>query len=611
MLAKSVAAVMLAAAAFSVGNAGGRARGEIRTLGPAPVDCAAIHRDFSDPSCLTQGAGGLSLSPHEVHAGGTLTGSTGECKIGFGNENPCPIDWSGLTGGGGAGVGGFKHTRCGAEDRSCTITIPRNAGTSRYTIVTLAVTNGFGRSISKDYFAIVGKGRREISGAVTDQDGKPLRGEKVTISGAARETLKTDRTGAYAVSVQPGRYVVRSAKAASEVTCSGTRVRGGCRLDVRTRDGTAAFVLGVDKFKRLFADQVACEDLSCQDELPLGDVWTSGFVYFSLKEWDPNGGPVTVTSPGQPAADVTLNEAGESQFRQVKVDLKPAAFDRAHGECRLSVDAKQGVASRRLKVVGKPITRVLYARAAQFRDVKLKTGDVICEGDFPHEVPPGTDFPHPVTVPPDRGEPFVEFGGSGQFIGQVLRRYVYGMSEVGPDGRPTAQLWDAPPGVQMAVSAIGSGPRRLHGGVPLAPGQTFCIRLGAHEAVLLRVAGNRIVKADGRECPRAHRGGRSPLVPIPTEGDFPPDSQRPPAEAGDLLLQGHAVSGGDMSAHSLTLDGGILLVRGDLTVRGALRGTGAVFATGSVAVGGAVDLTSDDVFTVVAHGDVILGGRRR
>lgn len=163
-----------------------------------------MHRDYADPTCTTQTRlGTFHLSPHVAHPGGRLTGTVAlNCK--------CPIDWSGLTR---LTLGGFQsplaHTRCGRDDTTCTVTIPKKASTARYSIVTVGITNEQGTGISKDYFAVVGGNYFQLAGHVTDQLAAPIADLPVLISGPGVEERKqTDATGLYSALLAGGRYVV-------------------------------------------------------------------------------------------------------------------------------------------------------------------------------------------------------------------------------------------------------------------------------------------------------------------------------------------------------------------------------------------------------------------
>ncbi len=128
--------------------------------GPVPPACGV----FYPGDCLiTTRLGALTISPHIVRAGHTVTGTvpTG-CVIGFGNNNPCPVGWTNLT------VLGAVRDGCGTLDYTCTVRIAPDAPTSVYEAINVTVTNGQGTGYSSDYLAIAGRGTVIVSGRVTE-----------------------------------------------------------------------------------------------------------------------------------------------------------------------------------------------------------------------------------------------------------------------------------------------------------------------------------------------------------------------------------------------------------------------------------------------------------
>lgn len=212
---------------------------ETDNFGPTPMDCGALGRDYTDPTCLTQTRNGtFSLSPHTVHAGGKLSGSIGNrCVIGYGNDSPCPIGWEEML------SIGKRASGCGSDDSSCTVRIPKLAPTSRWRIVTVGITSAQGTGISKDYFATIGKGKKLLAGHVKDEHLKPVRNVKVVITGGGkREVRKTDRTGYYSAVLKAGRYrVTAEREGLKPVKSRDCKVDGqACRVYL-IQDRTADF----------------------------------------------------------------------------------------------------------------------------------------------------------------------------------------------------------------------------------------------------------------------------------------------------------------------------------------------------------------------------------
>ena len=96
-------------------------------------------------------------------------------------------------------------------DHTCTITIPKDAFTTRYQTVTAGITNDQGEGISRSYFAVIGAGDIVLSGHVTNDD-KPVKRAPIEITGGKEGLIKrqTDLTGAYNAILPKGNYVVEA-----------------------------------------------------------------------------------------------------------------------------------------------------------------------------------------------------------------------------------------------------------------------------------------------------------------------------------------------------------------------------------------------------------------
>ena len=222
MAVRALAVATCVLAAVSLATAQGSVKPEeIDTLGKVPGDCGAEGKDYTDPTCLTQTRNGtFSLSPHVVHAGGTLTGTVaiGSCTIGGliiegssnGPKKPCPISWPEVQASPSTSYNpNLKPTtKCGSEDATCTWEIAKNAPTTQYTILTVGITSNQGTGISKDYYAIIGKDEFELAGHITDNAGKPVPGVSMDISGPRHVSVTTDVTGLYNTILRKGTYTV-------------------------------------------------------------------------------------------------------------------------------------------------------------------------------------------------------------------------------------------------------------------------------------------------------------------------------------------------------------------------------------------------------------------
>ncbi|HWB23330.1 MAG TPA: carboxypeptidase-like regulatory domain-containing protein [Gaiellaceae bacterium] len=204
------------------------------SLGTPLPDCGAAGLDYADPHCTTQTRlGSFSVSPQIVHAGGTLTGTIAvTCKRGFPDEkDPCPIDWSQFL------PIGTKVAGCGQFAATCTVRVPKDAGTESYTIATVGITNDQGEGISKATYAVIGRGNVGIAGHVLNDHGKPKKRAVVELRGKTTYTAVTDATGYYSVLVPAGKYDVATGKARVKA-CSGPVSDVFCQL---AHGGTADF----------------------------------------------------------------------------------------------------------------------------------------------------------------------------------------------------------------------------------------------------------------------------------------------------------------------------------------------------------------------------------
>lgn len=219
----------LSVALLNSGGAAAASKGE--DLGTVPPECTGANYEYGD--CLVQTRlGTLSVSPHVVHAGGLLTGTiSGDCKV---SDQPCPIEWSTV---------GDVVSGCGQSDKTCVMRIPAHWGTQPYTTFAVGITNEQGTGVSRDYYAIIGKGRYELSGHVKAEDGSPMPGVKVRITGeGVRAQLVTDALGGYSVVLKRGRYVVSAGSSAIKPVKSGdcAVVKRTCHVNLN-RDRTADF----------------------------------------------------------------------------------------------------------------------------------------------------------------------------------------------------------------------------------------------------------------------------------------------------------------------------------------------------------------------------------
>lgn len=163
------------------------------TLGPIPEACTGENYEYADCLIATR-LGALTVSPHVVHAGGTLTGTvalTGLYTVSWPSAIPYLIQ-----------VGSCEKTPV------CHWKVPANAPTVKYTTLLANVSNIQGVGYSRDYYAIIGKDRFELAGHIKDSEGKPVAGVTIEISGTEQASAVTDSTGQYNALLKRGSYTV-------------------------------------------------------------------------------------------------------------------------------------------------------------------------------------------------------------------------------------------------------------------------------------------------------------------------------------------------------------------------------------------------------------------
>jgi hypothetical protein len=184
-------ALLLLVPVLALAGAGPAAADE--TLGAIPEQCTGENYEFGDCLVATR-LGALTLSPHVVHAGGTITGTvalTGPYPVSWPTAIPFLIEQSSCVG-----------------KASCTWKVPANAPTVKYTTLAVGVTNNQGLGISRDYYAIIGKDRFDLAGHIKDAEGKGVAGVTVQIAGTEKASAVTDATGQYNELLKRGSYTV-------------------------------------------------------------------------------------------------------------------------------------------------------------------------------------------------------------------------------------------------------------------------------------------------------------------------------------------------------------------------------------------------------------------
>ena len=194
-------------------------------------------------TCLIQSrAGGLTISTHIVHPGGTFS-VTFSPVHGF-DDSEFDITEMGLP--------GVPRGREGCEElnTSCLFQVPTDVvPDNTYMIYTLGFGTVQGPARSNVYLAVVGQ--HTLTGEVDDTRGRGIYGATVSVEGPRGEMIvKTDQGGAWGLNLPGGAYNVKVASTPgadqlSKVSqCSGHVSGRQCIVDLSSGDGTANFVEG-------------------------------------------------------------------------------------------------------------------------------------------------------------------------------------------------------------------------------------------------------------------------------------------------------------------------------------------------------------------------------
>ncbi len=328
------------------------------SLGPVPPPCGA---DYEYGNCLVQTRlGTFTLSPHVVHAGAVITGTiSGECTIGWGNDGPCPIDWQ--------MPAGKRVSGCGQFDYTCAIRIPKHESTAPYTTATVHITNAQGAGVSRDYYAIIGEARYQLSGHIKGLKGKPLGGVTVTVTGRKGSArTRTDGSGAYGMVLRRGAYVVST---------NGQDVlpvqSGGCTVSKRT----CQVNLSGDRI----ADFAQFQRLTISSEMPLRVVDDNhdGLIDYPT-DFDPGKFEVLVKLAARGGAP--CDAAGSYSFT-VDGRVVPST-PKQDSLCTFVLKLKQGKQAVKVRGIASDGTRLLGMGVLQVRDFLIVgLGDSVASGE--------------------------------------------------------------------------------------------------------------------------------------------------------------------------------------------------------------------------------------
>ena len=270
------------------------------SLGPIPPDSVVASR------CAP-----MTLSPNVVHVGRRLAGSAGPKHDACGPGGVAAITW-----GWGLFPGLSFVGQCRLTATHCEFKATAPTGTPGHRIAQGCINgnSGFGPWISCDWYAVIGKNKRGISGTVIDRNGQAVSRAVVSIrgpGGSRQET--TDANGDYGAEVKPGRYTVSVGGGGAHATRCSPGSAGGesCSLNLARDDGRADFTVcsaaDANDLATAAAGSSACPlKVFVKVVGPIPNVGTrSGLAVDNLF---PSQGPVNFTTGSFPKVDNGITE---------------------------------------------------------------------------------------------------------------------------------------------------------------------------------------------------------------------------------------------------------------------------------------------------------------
>jgi hypothetical protein len=205
----------------------------LQPLGPAPVECTTgISADCTFNSWVAT----FALSPHLVNVGEKITGRVTTLVEHCGDvfNEPCMKSF------GWPAIGSSHGCPTGPTGGSCTF---KATQATRGWTIACADIDALDGAESCDYYAVIGH-KRAVSGNVSSEEGKPVSGATVTISGHGGGSVTTNVSGDYYAVLEPGRYSVSVRGLSTKiVACTGQKSAKACEVNLHRHDGEASFIV--------------------------------------------------------------------------------------------------------------------------------------------------------------------------------------------------------------------------------------------------------------------------------------------------------------------------------------------------------------------------------
>ncbi|MHB8575170.1 MAG: hypothetical protein ACYDCQ_07535 [Dehalococcoidia bacterium] len=332
---------------------------------------------------------------------------------------------------------------------------------------------------------------------------------------------------------------------------------------------------------------------------PTSNITVGDPVAFQGMQWNPTGGPITVSYDDHLQLHTVATIAATSAF-QGQIDHAEFAHSRALSKdlaCTATLRAQQGSNSASVQLASQTEAFVYAAAATQLAQ---PTGSAGVTGPYPLCTGESanlsfTAFPVFMWAPqtPDAQRAVLtKLEGLNGLLGQFRGDVAYVEAGAGPSGQAQVNVVNGPEGLL------------LHNTFLLANGASFCMGSARGLASLtLPPAPNGSVG-----------GGCLSSFPHGAGGDVAAQCAAlgVPVTLGSLLPNNTTLTGVNASSGSVTVNGNLHLnnavvcVKGDLKISGTVDGVGALFVNGGTTVLGKMSVTPAGNIVLSAGGDVQL-----
>jgi Tol biopolymer transport system component len=304
-----------------------------------------------------------------------------------------------------------------------------------------------------------------------------------------------------------------------------------------------------------------------------------GGTFFDGSDWDPNGGPITITFDGRQIPDGAIDPAATFHG---SFDLTGWNHHDGERSCRGTLKAAQDGVSRTVLLKGArsavaaladdvTVTKYFPSGGPEERQ-QLESNELICHGDD-------------VKIDPDTGVLF-----------------------------PVTDLAHDAYAVFDPTSFDNARDIKIQGALFVNSKNYVCVNVAGRRSGLVTYRDGEIFgKIRHAICPlQDFRTFKVPRFPIEQfDNEDVSNVQKLSVRLERPHLQGQARRAGDLKVVGrLTMDGAVLFVDGDLVVTGGIQGNGAIFVTGGALIKGLINFRSDDVVALMVKGVVNLIGTK-